>query len=174
MLDLDTPQVPEGIPASSQQRAAMPKRKKQLPAVPVQSPTEVMEETSSSATPERAAGVMNTIDLDIESPVFSVPQNTYSVSDAEDSILTGGSAQMPQLNLNENEDVAPPEFVMAKEETPLTRKFSKTPFIPEDQEERAKRCEEILTMQALGLKKRLSHARAQTAVILYRFCEKVK
>ena len=57
------------------------------------------------------------------------------------------------------------EFVMAKAETTLTRTFSKTPFIPEDKEERARRCEEILTMQALGLKKRLSHARAQTAVI---------
>lgn len=57
------------------------------------------------------------------------------------------------------------EFLMAKEETTLNRTYSKTPFIPEDEEERARRCEEILTMQALGLKKRLSHARAQTAVI---------
>lgn len=51
------------------------------------------------------------------------------------------------------------------EETKLTRKFQKNPFVPEDEEERRRRCEEILTIQAMGLKKRLEHTHASSAVI---------
>ncbi|MCM1148719.1 MAG: NAD(+) synthase [Butyricicoccus sp.] len=49
--------------------------------------------------------------------------------------------------------------------TELTRDVSPTPFIPEDIGERDARCEEILTIQALGLKKRLEHTGAGSAVI---------
>ena len=49
--------------------------------------------------------------------------------------------------------------------TSLTRKFSSRPFVPEEDRERNKRCEEILTIQAMGLKKRLVHTRAKSAVI---------
>ena len=38
-------------------------------------------------------------------------------------------------------------------ETKLTREFPKKPFVPQDEKERALRCEEILTIQAMGLKK---------------------
>lgn len=52
------------------------------------------------------------------------------------------------------------------EETPtyITRKFPSRPFVPSSKTERAKRCEEILTIQAMGLKKRLSHTHAKSAV----------
>ena len=49
--------------------------------------------------------------------------------------------------------------------TKLTRCVSPTPFIPENEADRAARCEEILTIAALGLKKRLEHTGARTAVI---------
>ena len=49
--------------------------------------------------------------------------------------------------------------------TTLTRTFPARPFVPADDAERARRCEEILTIQAMGLKKRLSHTRAKTAVV---------
>ena len=39
----------------------------------------------------------------------------------------------------------------------LTRKYNKSPFIPANKSERDDRCEEILSIQAMGLKKRLSH-----------------
>ena len=45
-------------------------------------------------------------------------------------------------------------------ETKLTREFPKKPFVPQDEKERALRCEEILTIQAMGLKKRLLHTHA--------------
>ncbi|MBE5955746.1 MAG: NAD(+) synthase [Lachnospiraceae bacterium] len=92
-------------------------------------------------------------------------ENGMIIGDIDVNLLAGERRKNAGFKNNSNEYYDVVEFVMAKEETPLTRTFSKTPFIPEDKEERARRCEEILTMQALGLKKRLSHARAQTAVI---------
>ncbi len=47
----------------------------------------------------------------------------------------------------------------------LIRTFPQTPFVPSDESERAKRCEEILTIQAMGLKKRLAHTKCQSAVV---------
>ena len=49
--------------------------------------------------------------------------------------------------------------------TNLVRKFSQTPFVPQKATDRAERCEEILTMQAFALKKRLEHTASKTAVI---------
>ena len=51
------------------------------------------------------------------------------------------------------------------EETSLTRSFPSRPFVPAEDGERERRCEEILTIQAMGLKKRLAHAHAQSAVV---------
>ena len=50
-------------------------------------------------------------------------------------------------------------------ETPLTRKFYPMPFVPADSADRSKRCEEILNIQASGLKKRYEHTGCKTAVI---------
>ncbi len=52
-----------------------------------------------------------------------------------------------------------------REETALTRPVSPTPFIPADTGAREQRCEEILTIAALGLKKRLEHTNAACAVV---------
>lgn len=52
-----------------------------------------------------------------------------------------------------------------KEETVLSRRFSALPFVPSGDAERETRCEEILTLQALGLKKRLMHTNSKKAVI---------
>ena len=49
--------------------------------------------------------------------------------------------------------------------TTLTRPVSPLPFIPEDAGERRNRCEEIILLSALGLKKRLEHTGAKAAVV---------
>ena len=64
----------------------------------------------------------------------------------------------------------PPEiwrcsFTLPVEETHLTRYVSLSPFVPEDAAGRAERCEEILRIASLGLKKRLEHTGAKTAVV---------
>lgn len=56
-------------------------------------------------------------------------------------------------------------FTVEKEDVELTRVFPKTPFVPSDESARAERCEEILTIQAMGLKKRLAHTNSKTAVV---------
>ena len=47
----------------------------------------------------------------------------------------------------------------------LTRSFPSRPFVPGEEKERAKRCEEILHIQAMGLKKRLSHTGSKSVVV---------
>lgn len=56
-------------------------------------------------------------------------------------------------------------FALHKEQTTLIRQFDADPFVPKDPNLLAHRCEEILSLQALGLKKRLAHTHAQTAVV---------
>ena len=56
-------------------------------------------------------------------------------------------------------------FHLKPGDTPLTRPVSPTPFIPEDPGHRAERCEEILKIAALGLKKRLEHTNASCVAV---------
>lgn len=57
------------------------------------------------------------------------------------------------------------EFSLKVEETKLTRNINPMPFVPNKQEERNKRCDEILTIQAMGLRKRLEHTNCNCAVV---------
>lgn len=54
---------------------------------------------------------------------------------------------------------------MKCEETKLSRSFASAPFVPQDKEKREKRCDEILSIQSYGLKKRYEHTGCQKAVI---------
>lgn len=54
---------------------------------------------------------------------------------------------------------------MKCEETKLSRSFVSTPFVPQDKQKREKRCDEILSIQSYGLKKRYEHTGCQKAVI---------
>lgn len=56
-------------------------------------------------------------------------------------------------------------FAAGYGETKLTRFFDSRPFVPSEETERSQRCEEILTIQAMGLKKRLAHTHAKSAVV---------
>ncbi|MDE7045546.1 MAG: NAD(+) synthase, partial [Acetatifactor sp.] len=56
-------------------------------------------------------------------------------------------------------------FSLKVEETELTRTFNSMPFVPSDAVQRNKRCEEILSIQSYGLKKRYEHTGLKTAVV---------
>jgi len=56
-------------------------------------------------------------------------------------------------------------FESFKNERELTRRFSQTPFVPEDGATLSERSELILTIQQKGLEKRLKHTHSKTAVI---------
>ena len=57
------------------------------------------------------------------------------------------------------------EAEQEKEYSHLERFVDPSPFVPGSDAERAKRCEEILMIQAMGLKKRLVHTHCQNAVV---------
>jgi NAD+ synthase (glutamine-hydrolysing) len=56
-------------------------------------------------------------------------------------------------------------FDLNVEDTELTRNFDPQPFVPSDKYAYEKRCDEILNMQAFGLKKRLEHTHCTNAVV---------
>jgi len=57
------------------------------------------------------------------------------------------------------------EFSLPVEETRLTRFVDRMPFVPEDGDARRSRCEQILNMQAAGLRKRIAHTNAAGCVV---------
>ena len=56
-------------------------------------------------------------------------------------------------------------FRLEVAETVLERSFGSMPFVPGDEETRRRRCEEILSIQSYGLKKRYDHTGLTTAVL---------
>lgn len=56
-------------------------------------------------------------------------------------------------------------FSIPDKHVELTRKFSKTPFVPQEKIELENRCKEILKMQAVGLASRMKHTKCENVVI---------
>ncbi len=69
------------------------------------------------------------------------------------------------FELQNVEDYEEAEFSLEIEETELTRFVDPAPFVPSDKVEREKRCDEILTIQAMGLRQRLRHTNCKCAVV---------
>lgn len=57
------------------------------------------------------------------------------------------------------------DFHLHPEKVELKRTFERTPFVPSSKVDRDVRCEKILTIQSMGLKKRLRHTGCKHAVI---------
>ena len=114
-------------------------KNKQPQAIQEQQPdAEMLVETTG--TPARAAGMMNTIDLDIEAPVFGSAKKNAGTA-GEEALLTGGSAPMPELNLDD--EVAPPSFVMEKEAAPKVKSMPKAVMEPIAEKPAEKKKEKI-------------------------------
>ena len=56
-------------------------------------------------------------------------------------------------------------FAICPQKGRLDRFVDKAPFVPGNRAEREKRCEEILSIQSMGLKKRMEHTSCRSAVI---------
>lgn len=56
-------------------------------------------------------------------------------------------------------------FRLKREDTRLERLIDPAPFVPDDSQDRQRRCEEIFAIQYMGLKKRLEHTHCRTAVV---------
>ena len=57
------------------------------------------------------------------------------------------------------------EFSLKIEDTELTRFIDPSPFVPGNKDERERRCDEILMIQAMGLYGRLKHTKSKCAVV---------
>ncbi|MGE4454166.1 MAG: NAD(+) synthase [Sphaerochaeta sp.] len=56
-------------------------------------------------------------------------------------------------------------FTLEEQECTLSRRIERTPFVPSDELQRSERCEKILKLQSLALKKRLEHTKAKQVVV---------
>ncbi len=91
--------------------------------------------------------------------------NKTLYADLDLSYLTGERRRMTTFPAAENGDYRKIAFSLKKEETALERYFSPHPFLPDDRHEVEERCDEILNIQAMGLKKRLEHVHGTHAVL---------
>ncbi len=66
---------------------------------------------------------------------------------------------------DQSEDYVKVPFELKCEDTLLNRSFARMPFVPDDEGIRDKRCNEILSIQSYGLKKRFEHIGCKKAII---------
>ena len=88
-----------------------------------------------------------------------------TISEIDVDRLTYERQRMNTYGPRKEKEIWRVSFDMDLRDTHLTRYVSPMPFVPENEEDRAERCNEILKIAALGLKKRLEHTHARTAVV---------
>ena len=91
--------------------------------------------------------------------------NEWVYSELDLERLVGERKKSNTYKVTGGEDYVSVYLDITAEKTELTRYVDKQPFVPSDDRKREKRSEEILSIQSLGLKKRLDHTHSKTAVI---------
>ena len=79
--------------------------------------------------------------------------------------LNSDRRRMTTFIQNGQEDYIRIPFELEVKDLVLNRFIDPSPFVPSNGENRHKRCEEILNIQAMGLKKRLAHTHCENAVV---------
>lgn len=91
--------------------------------------------------------------------------NEIIYADIDVQKLAAERRKMTSFSGGQTEDYFEQEFSLEVKENKITRTFPKAPFVPDNQDERDKRCDEILSLQSMGLKKRLEHTNCKHAVV---------
>lgn len=91
--------------------------------------------------------------------------NEIIYEDIDVQKLAAERRKMTSFPGGQTEDYFEQEFSLEVKENKITRTFPKAPFVPDNQDERDKRCDEILSLQSMGLKKRLEHTNCKHAVV---------
>ena len=89
---------------------------------------------------------------------------TYGITDSEIDVERITEERRRMTTFVGEDTHSEIEFDLKVEETELTRYINPAPFVPGIKEERDKRCDEILMIQAKGLAKRLEHTGANAVV----------
>ena len=91
--------------------------------------------------------------------------NEIIYADIDVQKLAAERRKMTSFTGGQTDDYFEQEFSLEVKENKITRTFPKAPFVPDNQDERDKRCDEILSLQSMGLKKRLEHTNCKHAVV---------
>lgn len=91
--------------------------------------------------------------------------NEIIYADIDVQKLAAERRKMTSFPGGQTDDYFEQEFSLEVKENKITRTFLKAPFVPDNQDERDKRCDEILSLQSMGLKKRLEHTNCKHAVV---------
>ncbi len=91
--------------------------------------------------------------------------NEIIYADIDVQKLAAERRNMTSFPGGQTDDYFEQEFSLEVKENKITRTFPKAPFVPDNQDERDKRCDEILSLQSMGLKKRLEHTNCKHAVV---------
>lgn len=97
-----------------------------------------------------------------EVPLFCSKE---AIADIDMARISAERRRMDTFVTERSEDYTVVDFELAMEDLKLIRTFDKAPFVPDDVGERNERCEDILNIQTMGLKKRLSHTGSKSAVV---------
>ena len=92
-------------------------------------------------------------------------ENETNVATIDVQRLASERRRMSTFPAAESKEYREISFALVEEETKLARFFDADPFVPSNADQLSDRCEEILNIQALGLKKRLAHTHAKSAVV---------
>ena len=88
-----------------------------------------------------------------------------TISEIDVERLTYERRRMTTFRAKADSRIITVPFALESATTTLTRYVSPTPFVPTDARDRAERCDEILKIAALGLKKRIEHTGASAVVV---------
>ena len=88
-----------------------------------------------------------------------------TISEIDGERLTYERRRMTTFRAKADSRIITVPFALESATTTLTRYVSPTPFVPTDARDRAERCDEILKIAALGLKKRIEHTGASAVVV---------
>ena len=91
--------------------------------------------------------------------------NEIIYADIDVQKLAAERRKMTSFPGGQTDDYFEQEFSLEVKENKITRTFPKAPFVPDNQDERDKRCDEILSLQSMGLKKRLEHTNCKHAAV---------
>ena len=92
-------------------------------------------------------------------------KNGTAIAELDLQRLVNERRRMNTYTVNTGDDYEIVDFTLEKYDLELTRYYARTPFVPSSKVDRDVRCEEILSIQAMGLKKRLAHTGCRNAVI---------
>ena len=92
-------------------------------------------------------------------------KNSIVCSEIDVQRLNDERRRLTTYQLADDSDYLKVHFHLNVEETKLTRKYAQYPFVPYRKEERDMRCDEILNIQAMGLKKRMDHIHCHKATV---------